>query len=475
MEDKFKGYPDLMLGIATAQNTVNTVPAIQLGVQEFCFVETEGASNAGWVKNATIALENRKIRVLPSIKPKVGSDHDIVRLKNLLAKKIPNKQGVFFNLGGGMKQHSIAVWEVFQERKNPDDWACYSNPQAGTIDLWHWKDGEIVMDSTPLDFDDELENLLKVFGFEIEDPGIKIFEAGKALWEEEVVNFLQYQEFREYVYRCYGSAVSENKGFHHLDEIKSMLNINKGNWSEDLKKTLVEKNKLQFRLLNKKPFFSLDSFNSYFIPQILKFIKEKVLIPEKMATGYFEFTNPELLNLLERKKINSKLSLDTRVLNEIFGVKIGDYFEKLVIKKVLKTLENPTHTVKRAYANVKIKSKDAKAEFDIVLQTSHGTFYTLDAKTFEFDKKDENSRKLNVLKSGGVFSAFIPVYLFYPEDMETDWYGDSVPTKIKNSALEGNQFMVFNNSPDIKEVHFQQNEIKINHLDNFLSILKLKK
>jgi hypothetical protein len=46
-------HPKLMIGVATAQNTVNTVPAIQLEVHEFCFVQTQGELQNSWVANAT--------------------------------------------------------------------------------------------------------------------------------------------------------------------------------------------------------------------------------------------------------------------------------------------------------------------------------------------------------------------------------------------------------------------------------------
>jgi hypothetical protein len=469
-------HPKLMIGVATAQNTVNTVPAIQLGVQEFCFVQTQGEIQDSWVANASKGLKKNKIQTRIPIKIPKKIDDDFIKITQLLREKLDPKTPLIINLGGGLKVHSLALWELFTSRKNSFDQACYSNPQKGVIDFWKWEGETITHSISPLDYEDELEHFLDVFGFTITDPGIVLYEKGEISYTEEVFNFFKFPEFREFLSKTFKSRNTVPGDSLSLEKVRSLVDLSKPGITEQLVNDLKLKNIGQITWTPTYVSMSSKHFQANLLSQIFKFVREKLLVLDRLPSDLFQFRNEDLIQELEKRGFTSELPMNGKIISELLGEASGFYFEKVLMQEVVCILAKGNHIVKKAFANVKVESKDAEAEFDILLLTSQGTFFVLDGKLDEFERKDENSRKFNVNKSGGVFSSFIPVFSFYPEDLNSDWLGNSITQKIKDYHLQGGKYMVFNHHDPTREPFSILNEdVPIPHLKDFLSYLKLNK
>jgi hypothetical protein len=468
-------FPSIMIGVATAQNTVNTVPAIQLGIKEFQFVQTSGDPQKNWVKNATSALQYKGVNTRKPIFLSNKIDDDLIAITKYIRDRI-SLDPLIFNIGGGLKVHSLALWELFINRNQPKDLACYSNPQKGVIDFWKWEGNIIKQFTIPLDFDDDLENFLRVFGFSIENPGVKLYENGNVYNEIETFDFFQFTEFREFLSKCFGIIRPKEGSELTFEQARKLVNLKDSETREQLLNEIKLKNVGQIDWSNSLVQMKNNVFRKKVFDQILKFVKEKLLIPNRLQPTDYEFKDPNILKELSNRNLPSNFPLNSTSVRLIVGENSGFYFERILMNEITKILTENDHIIKKAYANVKVKSKDAEAEFDILLLTNQGTFYVLDGKLDEFDKKDENSRKLNVIKSGGVFSSFIPVFSFYPDDLNTDWNTNSIPQKIKDYHLQGIKFMVFNRCDKVsKKISVLNEEVNLPHFSDLLAYLNLKK
>ncbi len=103
----------------------------------------------------------------------------------------------------------------------------------------------------------------------------------------------------------------------------------------------------------------------------------------------------------------------------------GEYFEKIVQAKTVEIMANNSddHKINEIWGNVEVSSKlkkDTKQEFDVVLVTNFGTLLPIDAKTYEFKKKDEEARKYNLRHVSGVYTEFWSIFPFMKSDLEPE-------------------------------------------------------
>ncbi|MDO5675376.1 MAG: hypothetical protein Q4G66_10745, partial [bacterium] len=125
--------------------------------------------------------------------------------------------------------------------------------------------------------------------------------------------------------------------------------------------------------------------------------------------------------------------------NGLFGL----YFERMMQKKIARIVsENPaSHRINQVWS-VEItstKTADTKQEFDVLLVTDFGTLISLDAKTFEFRKKDEDARTLNLYRASGFYTDFYSVFPFLHADLsnkESQLNSNAEWKKMKNRPYE---------------------------------------
>jgi hypothetical protein len=56
----------------------------------------------------------------------------------------------------------------------------------------------------------------------------------------------------------------------------------------------------------------------------------------------------------------------------------------------------------------------------VLLVTNFGTIIPLDAKTYDFEQKDEHARLLNLGRASGYYTTFWSVFPFFAEDLKKD-------------------------------------------------------
>jgi hypothetical protein len=101
------------------------------------------------------------------------------------------------------------------------------------------------------------------------------------------------------------------------------------------------------------------------------------------------------------------------------------YFERLVQTRVARLVaaDPVSHRVNEVWVNVHIHplaGGDEIAEYDVVLVTDFGTIIPVDAKSYDFAKKDEDARLHNLNRLSGFYTDFRVVFPYYREDLQTD-------------------------------------------------------
>ena len=141
----------------------------------------------------------------------------------------------------------------------------------------------------------------------------------------------------------------------------------------------------------------------------------------------------------------SSVNLTQEDFKQITGFdKAAIYFEQIIIQRVKQMLEeDKNHHVVEAYANLRVAKIDNPgeviAEYDILCATNKGTLFALDAKTFDFERKDSDARLYNLSQAGGRYVKFYPIIPYDPEDMDEDFFSESLkslPKKLKKRKMD---------------------------------------
>jgi len=98
---------------------------------------------------------------------------------------------------------------------------------------------------------------------------------------------------------------------------------------------------------------------------------------------------------------------------------LGNNPEQSIITRTIE--DHPEkHRINQVWANVHIYPYDENneiAEYDLVLVTDFGTIIPMDAKSYDFSKKDEDARLHNLDKLSGLYTDFWAVFPYYPKDL----------------------------------------------------------
>lgn len=104
-----------------------------------------------------------------------------------------------------------------------------------------------------------------------------------------------------------------------------------------------------------------------------------------------------------------------------FG-KFSEFFEVCVQRGVWEIISRSprNHCVNQVWCNVRLfnnATNEELAEYDVLLVTNFGTIIPLDAKTYDFEKKDEHARLLNLERASGAYTTIWSVFPFFTEDL----------------------------------------------------------
>jgi hypothetical protein len=460
-----------MVGVSTAQNLINVIPAITIGgISDFCFVETEYAKQKQWSDGSIEVLTHRGINCTRTIAIENENNSDVAHITQSILAFCKDYPSVIFNFGGGQKAQSTAIWEAFKARDSEHDYACYTDQTIKKITIFkhdteHNKSSQYDVD---INTDISAYEIFKIHGFHIEGKG-KVFYTAQQISNATATtrpHLLDFAEFREYVSQCYVNSTHIASKKFTIDEISKRFAGEK----IPAFKALIESKITSLKKVDEhKVQIAAKQYEDQFYQCIFRTIKETLLSHNYVTDESFAFTDEHLVAMLGSVHLCNIATMVKLLGND----NIGTYFEKVLIQAITNLLLTNTHSVRYAYSNIKISKGNDKAEYDIVLVTQHGTLIVLDAKTGDFEKKDEDARKFNLLNSSGIYANFIPVYLFYPEDIGKAFAQKSIIAKIKEANLYKKQFFTFNNLREQHQIDIEHNACILNPIAQLLSILKL--
>ncbi|GMU86203.1 MAG: hypothetical protein AMXMBFR48_14450 [Ignavibacteriales bacterium] len=432
----------IMVGVATEQNSTNILPALQLKINHFISLETSGAARANWSSGLEELLADRnvgfeKLVLLPAEDSRI--DIIISKIREML-KEYSNFE-VIWNLGGGQKPQQLAMWQCFltSQLVNVIQSACYTNPVKHEIELWSLAENNLTYKTIQLKNELPAEDLLKLYGFKTSGSR-QIYSkwnkdnkpVNEKLWEDK--------KFREFSFRV--PAVKEDEDM-QLDNLVrkvsfELLEREKKELAKTIEKTVKGLKPSIDTMLNANP---LQAGNS-----ILKAIrkKEEEILRSSLPFKRMKTQSSKVFNNLSRDYFDGNdIILSYDAFKQMTGrANPARYFEFVLECRIQSVLEKDNHHILYAYSNVEVYTNDSKvlvAEYDILLVTEWGTLIALDAKTFEFERKDANARLFNLQQAGGRYVQFIPVIPFDPDDCSEEYFPDKLkrlPVFCKNQKMK---------------------------------------
>ena len=179
-----------MIGFSTAQQSTNYIPYKLLQIDTFICLETGTAKRSGWTEGLANLLGLKEdesesgqlyIKELYSVDRDSGHPinesnwkkvHELAGwLKQLVDKRF-HEDVVYFNIGGGQKNHALALWECFRMRFDDhkrSDIAVYTDPSTNVIEQYYFDEqGKLTAKpDLPLRLrNTSLSDFVRLFGYE---------------------------------------------------------------------------------------------------------------------------------------------------------------------------------------------------------------------------------------------------------------------------------------------------------------------
>ncbi|GAB4331393.1 MAG: hypothetical protein OHK0038_06180 [Flammeovirgaceae bacterium] len=420
----------IMIGVSTGQNITNLIPAVQRGIKvtKLILLETSTAISKKWSQGLLDVLQKRNISVeCISLQ---GIDSHISNIQKKLSDRFKEvKEPLIWNLGGGQKPQQIPIWEVFKmrnEKMNIPDIVCYANQDdTGILEIWEYQNANLTTRSERISVDLSAEEIFKVFGFNFREEPQLIYQKQKLISFEYIPDLLEFQEFRELMFRL---PVQNHETVNQsltLQFVKNIFNKEKESIANLLIKVTIE----LISILQKENGINRFKNNNYQLNKSLQalnqtdFIKEFTeLIKQNLPFETIRIVNDELRNSIQTNELEITQSFLQKATNGKYN-KTSSYFEHIVIQRVVGLLQSTNHNIIQAFANLKTeKNGQQVAEYDVLCVTEKGTILALDAKTFEFENKDIDARIYNLEQGSGFYRKFSAVFPYDFEDIENDWF-----------------------------------------------------
>jgi len=466
----------LMIGVSTAQNTTNVLPALQLKVDYFIAIETSKATKNNWSLGMNSVLKKRGIKVLSPIQLKKEEDSRI----DLIYKQIKDisleETEVIWNLGGGQKAQQFAMWQAFMHRSKQgiNEVACYANPENKKIELW-----EFDKEKNELEYFDENTNstltaaeIFEIYGFQLEIENTNLLYSNDKTKNsnQKLYELLDYQDFRKFFFNLPKTSPA-NESNQNLLSKKEFVEMATKIDDAELKKIFKKLKK------NNQPINE-----SVVVPQLRKEIvnRMKALFnkpPSNKKIKIFDTKLKEKLYNITGKEFEY-LEVSYRFFNTFFPnySKMSFLFEEMLSEKIQNILLNNKNYVLEAYTNVNLsKDKNVIAEYDVLLVTKWGTIISIDAKTFGVAKKDIDARILNLRKGAGRYIEFALCFPYYLSDIDKEWFPNEIkklPQKLDKYHLK---YFMLNDKTNVSKLLVDDQKINIIPIDCFLEQFKLLK
>ncbi|MCX7991446.1 MAG: DUF1887 family CARF protein [Proteobacteria bacterium] len=434
-----------MFCFSTGNQTVNFLPVIQLKIPSVIIATTEKERG----------LNLKKVYEAHNIKSKffnVEKERDINELKNQFLEETTSIKYVLWNITGGQKYHSLAMYEAFLNRVSNkyEDLIIYF--EANTTKYLIYNQHKKVMEITA-DAYISLDDIFTLYNTNAYEKTQIFPEADKDCQRNLDVGkkALDYYEKEETFRKLFFAIMKPNPVVDEVkggieNQIRKFLNSIKPKVNElKIKSAGYEDLEKKIGSLIKELTKSNDIFRIRELIKPLKLIQN----PEEIFNEYWNDMKRALIDELNKKineqdyplinepisqeKINiikeqikslgGKISEDCsdiikRSCVEAFSVfdRNGHLFEWMVASKILGIIEQNTELKSKvAQIHLGVKTKPLRenaqqdAELDIVITTRFGTTLVLEAKTYDFSGDTIEGKENQTLKKSGPYSKTIIV------------------------------------------------------------------
>lgn len=436
-------HPDHeLVGITTEQATANLVPALMLGVGWYLAVDSAHALKNAWgvglarLLDARLGLD-RHARVSLGEASTIEAIMAVVR--DTIAQSPARPRA--WCLGGGTKPHQIAIWRLFVKRFNAGhtaDLAVYAEPrdrETFLIGLRRDDTGQLhlVETSLPTQVSLKVSEVLMAFGREGLCPQGRSLLALPDVTEETEAEFTRFRSEAAYRQRWFAlsvagpSAYLESQTGTRLELLEALAQKGpKQRLVEQLRATLAPRRFSVRPLLNPRflaewprkrltdggPSLSVElGTDPGGLENLVRACLKVVLDPGKVANA-LAWTQPPAIDNPFTK-----------------GERFAQYFEALLAHRVAKLRDSRLHPDGRVNVSVRrVGAVRDEQEHDVLLSTNAGTLLSLDAKTFDAELKDMNSRLLKTKAASGNFGRFVLVIPYFVDDFAGGW----VPAALRD-------------------------------------------
>lgn len=468
----------LMIGVATAQNTTNVIPALQLDIDYYLSIETSAANQRGWAIGMTNVLKRKGVKVLDSLVLNENEDSRIDLISQRLKSIVTDDVEVLWNLGGGQKAQQFALWKTFMERvrQNLDEIACYANPETKKLEMWEYEGGELVYSAVDLDSKLDAKDIFEIYGYEtkVDNDSLIYFDGRLSEKSLGLDDLMMHQEFREFFFGIPETDINNEKNQQVLSkkELSQRIMARVDFYDESLKDIVISR-------VNDNTNMSISSVLS-FVPQFRKMMSRFLLDEYNVNRPVKKLSiGPDLKNLIFSitKIVSEELEISSEFSERLFGErKVSFLFEKILVERIIKILSGSDNYVYKAYRNITIwKNQKQVAEHDILIVTKWGTVISVDAKTFDVEQKDLDARLLNLRAGAGRYVDFIPVFPLERNDIEQNMLPlklKRLPFKLKENNIK---YFTYNYEKENMEIELKDKSAKLNPVSLFLKELNLLK
>ncbi len=525
-----------MIAVTTAKNITNAIPAINSNIESITFIDTPMARAKKWGYGIQSVLQSRDILINPSISLTKDNEARIDLIIKEINSNITDEP-IIWNLGGGQKAHQLAIWEVFRNRKNSLDIAVYTNQSTKKNEWWQFKDDELKHQETPINATLTGIEILKTYGADKIKAEKPIFSKIQKYYNttKKITDCMDFPEFRQYTFGInerlglnennkdsIKNIIQNNSNNSNLDLARKLLTLMQKDdysiMSHDEKLVfLIENTILWFKQYWKQKFKKIPGFQKELKIIGSDFLKDQIkdIINKRITNNQKSLSDPHELGYTIPTRINNMLiqALKDRdrsfsnikdivtedpLLKKLLMDKIPDfkeklstgdmifhhlsqshkfplYFEEVLARRLIELLDKyENNSINEIYSNVTVfQDNKPIAEFDLLIVTQDGNLISLDAKTFDLEKKDLDARLYNLQKLSGEYGRFIVALPYYTQDIENALYPQELVNLPYNLQEKNIPFFVISNSRKPENHQHNAKEITVNSIESFFKQMRL--
>ncbi|MBI3894198.1 MAG: hypothetical protein HY303_21985 [Candidatus Wallbacteria bacterium] len=457
-----------LVGVTCEPNIPNLVAATHLGVKRYVALDTAAAAKAGWGKGLQAVLGNPARAVsCERLEVPAGDELKVATFRAFLAAALSSGPlgigggPVVWHLGGGTRGQQIALFETFMARARAGhaDFAVYSDVRRRKTTLL-----EPASDLEVRESEEEtwarltIEEIAGCLGYEIgqsrpmstpaETESYERFRADAA-WRREWfgrwgAGQTQYLASKPAPMTHLWDLVGELRGSSRIQSaVKERLKNELASRPTAHKRVATAISVMRSKLdafawaLKSGPARSKKTFAD--VPGLFDQMAQALeQMPDVGGEAQRENLARSLVNAAFHPKVWAEATgwkplepMETPI-GTFLG--LGGFFDALVTHRVAACLGRlGSGGVVDARTDVRfVKQGRAVAEHDMLLATREGVLTSLDAKTFDLASEEFQSRLLKLRAHASPFLTVLPVFPFFPEEMDSD----GTPERLRTMVFE---------------------------------------